>query len=114
METVEIIVKLFALITGGSAAGVIIWKVMRFFVHLADDIKDLKEYSHENLSDDIEELKKHSLENHLGILRLTVMSKEMPLGERIVAGDKYIKEGGNGEVKKFIEAELHINEIQNN
>lgn len=112
METIETILKIFGIITGGSAAGLIIWKVMKFFVHLADDIKDLKAYSHENLSDDIKELKKHSLENHLGILRLTVMSKEMPIGERIVAGAKYIEEGGNGEVKKFIENELHTNEVQ--
>ena len=36
---------------------------------------------------------------YLCILRLTIMSEEMPLEERIAAGDKYIKHGGNGAVK---------------
>ena len=29
------------------------------------------------------------------------MSEEMPVSERIIAGDKYIKAGGNGDVKKY-------------
>ena len=48
----------------------------------------------------IEEQSEHSLDNYLSIKRLTIMSREMPLSERIAAGDKYIKYGGNGEVKK--------------
>ena len=61
---------------------------------------------------DITVLKEHSKENYLGIKRLTVMSHDMPIGERIIAGDDYIKAGGNGDVKHYIEKELHINEIQ--
>lgn len=38
---------------------------------------------------------------YLGILRLTVMSPEMPVSERIIAGDEYIERGGNGDVKKY-------------
>ncbi|MBQ7976341.1 MAG: hypothetical protein IJ300_11705 [Clostridia bacterium] len=60
---------------------------------------------------DIKDLKKHSLENYLTGLRLTVMSSEMPIGERIVAADKYIENGGNGEVKKYAINVLHVNEI---
>lgn len=41
----------------------------------------------------------HDHENYLNILRLTIMSEEMPLEERIAAGDKYIAAGGNGAVK---------------
>jgi len=37
---------------------------------------------------------------------------DMPLGERIAAGVKYLKLGGNGDVKKFLINELHINDIQ--
>ena len=48
----------------------------------------------------IEEQGEHSLDNYLSIKRLTIMSREMPLSERIAAGDKYIKYGGNGEIKK--------------
>ena len=42
---------------------------------------------------------RHDNENYLSVLRLTIMSREMPLSERIAAGDKYIKYGGNGAVK---------------
>ena len=88
-------------IGGAITAILLIWRGIVFFVHFLDDIKS-----------DIRELKDHSKENYLGIKRLTVMSHDMPIGERIVAGNDYIKAGGNGEVKKYIENELHINEIQ--
>ncbi|MBQ8183130.1 MAG: hypothetical protein IJ025_04440 [Clostridia bacterium] len=47
----------------------------------------------------VEEQTEHSLDNYLSIKRLTIMSHEIPLSERIAAGEKYIKYGGNGEVK---------------
>ena len=47
----------------------------------------------------VEEQSEHSLDNYLSIKRLTIMCQEMPLSERIAAGEKYIKYGGNGEVK---------------
>ena len=47
----------------------------------------------------VEEQSEHNLDNYLSIKRLTIMSHEMPLSERIAAGEKYIKCGGNGEVK---------------
>ena len=47
----------------------------------------------------VEEQREHNLDNYLSIKRLTIMSHEMPLSERIAAGEKYIKYGGNGEVK---------------
>ena len=56
----------------------------------------------------INEQNEHSRENFLSILRLTIMSKEMPLSERIAAGDKYTKYGGNGEVKKKYEELLEM------
>lgn len=62
------------------------------------------------LIDALTELKNHSHENYMGILRLTIMSNEMPIGERIVAGHKYLKNGGNGEVKKFLKSEFNIDE----
>lgn len=66
----------------------------------------------DSLKEDIQELKEHSKENYLGIKRLTVMSHDMPIGERIVAGHDYIKAGGNGDVKHYIVDELHVNDIQ--
>lgn len=44
-------------------------------------------------------IEEHNKENYIGIKRLTFVSKEMPIGERLDAGEKYVKEGGNGEVK---------------
>ena len=62
------------------------------------------------LIDTLEDLKTHSHENYMSLLRLTIMSNEMPIGERIVAGHKYLKEGGNGEVKAFLKSEFNIEE----
>lgn len=47
----------------------------------------------------VEKLKEHSLENYMSTLRLTIMSEEMPIEERLNAGEKYISLGGNGAVK---------------
>ena len=49
----------------------------------------------------VDTLVEHDREQYLSILRLTIMSEEMPISERIIAGDKYIKAGGNGDVKKY-------------
>lgn len=98
MEWLEPIIKIGAAIT----AIIAIWRAAVFFIRLANNIK--------GIVDDIGTLKKHSRENYLGIKRLTVMSDGMPLGERIIAGNEYIREGGNGEVKLFIENELHTKE----
>lgn len=92
-----------------SLAGVIITVV----VGNKKTEKSIKENtSLDELKADIKELKEHSRENYLGIKRLTVMSHDMPIGERIVAGHDYIKAGGNGDVKHYCEEELHINDIQ--
>ncbi len=57
----------------------------------------------------VEEMSEHSLDNYLSVKRLTIMSHEMPLSERIAAGEKYIKAGGNGEVKhKYEELLLQL------
>lgn len=55
------------------------------------------------LGKEVRKNREHDKEQYLAILRLTVMSEEMPTAERIVAGKKYIAEGGNGAVKEFFE-----------
>lgn len=45
------------------------------------------------------QIKEYQHADYLCTLRLTIMSEEMPLEERIAAGDKYLAEGGNGTVK---------------
>ena len=37
--------------------------------------------------------------SYMNTLRLTVMSEEMPMEERLAAGEKYVQEGGNGAIK---------------
>ena len=49
------------------------------------------------------DIKAENREQSLAILRLTVMSNDMPISERLVAGDKYIRKGGNGDVKHYYE-----------
>ncbi len=61
-------------------------------------------FSNHRLSEKVDKLAVHSEENYLGLLRLTVMSEEMPISERIIAGKKYIDFGGNGDVKKYYES----------
>lgn len=62
----------------------------------------------------VEEQSEHNLDNYLSIKRLTIMSQEMPLSERIAAGEKYIKYGGNGEVKHKYEELLTFLPNENN
>lgn len=47
----------------------------------------------------LETIESHMTENYVDIKRLTFVSKDMPIGERLDAGEKYVKAGGNGEVK---------------
>lgn len=92
MEYLQWIITIAAAIS----ALIAIWKtIVVKLVHLSDILKEMQE---------------HEQENYLSLLRLTVMSEEMPRGERIVAADKYLKAGGNGDVKKYIEEHLHTKE----
>lgn len=49
----------------------------------------------------INKIAEHDHDQYLSILRLTVMSSEMPISERLIAGKKYIDAGGNGDVKQY-------------
>ena len=49
----------------------------------------------------INKIAEHDHDQYLSILRLTVMSPEMPISERLIAGKKYIDAGGNGDVKQY-------------
>ena len=62
--------------------------------------------ANKKLEEKVGKLVEHDKDQYLSILRLTVMSEEMPISERIIAGDKYVKKGGNGEVKKYYEKML--------
>lgn len=60
------------------------------------------------LESKVDKLVEHDKEQYLAILRLTIMSNEMPIGERIVAGQKYLDMDGNGDVKKFLNEKFNI------
>ena len=53
------------------------------------------------LEEKVDRLVEHDEDQYLSILRLTIMSEEMPISERMIAGDKYVKKGGNGDVKSY-------------
>ena len=57
--------------------------------------------SNATLVEKVDRLVEHDEDQYLSILRLTIMSEDMPISERIIAGDKYVKKGGNGDVKKY-------------
>ena len=47
----------------------------------------------------LERIERHQHNDYLCTLRLTIMSEEIPVEERLKAGEEYVKEGGNGAVK---------------
>ena len=57
--------------------------------------------ANKKLEEKVDKLVEHDEDQYLSLLRLTIMSEGMPISERIIAGDKYCKKGGNGDVKKY-------------
>ena len=55
------------------------------------------------LQSKVDKNSEHNTELFLGIQRLTLMNNEMPISERLIAGEKYTKAGGNGDVKIYYE-----------
>jgi hypothetical protein len=100
MQYLDLIIKIAAVLT---AAGVIITaivKLFRFIKKIADTMNQIQK--------SLKSQEEHSYENYMSLLRLTIMSSEMPIGERIVAGHKYIANGGNGEVKKYLNENFNM------
>lgn len=62
--------------------------------------------ANKKLEQKVDRLVEHDEDQYLSILRLTIMSEDMPISERIIAGDKYVKKGGNGDVKKYYQKML--------
>ena len=107
MDTKTIIVTLVCAVLGSSALTAVVNAVVGAIqkkrgkattqdTHLAEIDKKL------------DQMQKHQEEQYLSILRLTIMSEEMPMSERLIAGKKYVDLGGNGDVKQF----LHQLEVQ--
>ena len=101
MENSEL-VKLILLLgsIAGALAGIsaLIVKVVKVVKKVIEYFKDLKDKVDTLVSNDVEQQK--------AIYKLTVMSENMPLSERIAAAKKYMALGGNGEIKAYYEENL--------
>ncbi len=97
-EYIDVIIR----IAEGLTALGVIWIAARKFNRAMNAIEQAKAK--------LQSIEEHNFENHMSLLRLTIMSNEMPIGERIGAGIKYLKYGGNGEVKKFLKEKFNIDE----
>lgn len=52
-----------------------------------------------SLKEQVNTIEKHCRENYMRELQIIIMSEEMPLEERLRAGEEYVNDGGNGAVK---------------
>ena len=57
----------------------------------------------DNIEKKLDKLTVHNDLQYLSLLRLTVMDTDMPMSERLMAGQEYLDRGGNGDVRKFYE-----------
>jgi hypothetical protein len=62
--------------------------------------------SNKGLEGKVDKLVENDKDQYLAILRLTIFEENLPISERIIAGDKYLKKGGNGDTKKYYEQML--------
>ena len=61
-----------------------LWRLSRPLKEIVQRLERVEQYQHKD---------------YLCMLRLTIMSEEMPMEERLAAGEKYVQEGGNGAIK---------------
>ena len=66
----------------------------------------------EKIHSDITEIKERQSQFEIAILRLNVVSEELPASERLEAGKRYENLGGNGDVKQIYHNLL--NEVNHN
>ena len=84
----------------GALAGItaLVAKVIKTVKNAITYFTDLKQ--------NVDTLLEHDNAQYMAILRLTVMSDNIPLSERINAGKEYLEAGGNGDVKHYYETVL--------
>lgn len=88
----------------GSVAGAIA-AIIALAVKIIGVIKKVQKYF-KDLRESVDELLAHDKDQYKQILKLTVMTENMPLSERISAAKKYMELGGNGDVKAYYEEHL--------
>ena len=64
---------------------------------------DRIEQNQNDQSKRLDKLEQHGELQYMSLLRLTVMDSDMPMSERLIAGQEYLDRKGNGDVKKFYE-----------
>ena len=79
---------------------------MLTFLGIWVTVRSSQKKANAELLEKVDTLVEHDQEQYLSILRLTIVAENMPISERIIAGDKYIKKGGNGDVKKYYQQML--------
>ncbi len=84
MEHLKILADICTYLTVIAGFIMAVLKIARPLREIEQRIKRLESYTHND---------------YMSTLRLTVMSEKMPLEERLAAGEKYVKEGGNGAIK---------------
>lgn len=93
MSWYDALLWLATLIGAISAIVVSVKKATKPFKDAQSEIKET--------ANNVKKLMEHDHDQYLSIMRLTLMSQEIPISERIIAGDKYIKAGGNGDCKHY-------------
>ena len=68
-------------------------------------VKSIVSFFH-TLKENVDTLLSHDHSQYMAILRLTIMSENIPLSERIAAGKEYLELNGNGDVRKYYEEQL--------
>nr|UWG16099.1 MAG: hypothetical protein [Bacteriophage sp.] len=101
MDTKTIIVTLVCAVLGSSALTAVVNAVVGAIQKKRGKASTQEEHLGE-IDKKLDKMQTHQNEQYLAILRLTIMSEEMPMAERLIAGEKYKKMGGNGDVKKFL------------
>ena len=89
------------IILWGGVAGAVA-AIIALVSKIVGAVKSAKNYF-SDLKNNINSLLQHDEEQYIAILKLTVMSDNLPLSERIAAGKEYIAKKGNGDVKEYYE-----------
>lgn len=99
INSIETLAGLIAAIT---TIILFIKKPWQWFKHKMEEERQFKRNVMEaldSLKEELQEVKKDTRENKMYILKDTIMNDKLSLGERIKAGDVYVKNDGNGFVK---------------
>lgn len=87
--------ELLLLIAGGAGA---ITGIAAFILKVVKTIRRIVAWF-TNLDKRLDEIEKHTRENWLQCLKLTIVNDDIPIEERLRAGEDYVAGDGNGEIK---------------